>query len=163
MQNVISVLADAPAPVREKRLVLRVLEAWRLACTGDLPPKAGEFGAAELGEDAAHVFTIDLSHPAGPRFTSIGAALLVPGLPETAAELSVADCPKDSVLGITARCWYEIVARGVPVTRGGVGRNAGVPVLYRAIMAPLANELGEIAAIIGAANWRAVEGQDGHA
>jgi hypothetical protein len=50
---------------------------------------------------------------------------------------------------------------GVPVTRGGVGLNEGVSVLYRSILVPLADESGRISVIMGAANWRAVEAQDG--
>jgi len=47
------------------------------------------------------------------------------------------------------------------VTRGGIGQHEGGPVLYRSILVPLANESGQISVIMGAANWRMVEEQDG--
>ncbi|MGH7032518.1 MAG: hypothetical protein ACREFL_02165 [Stellaceae bacterium] len=155
MSPVAPLAAHAPAPVREKRLVLRVLDLWRQACEGDMPPKLGAVGEDDAGEDAPHIFRIDLLDPAGPRFVSIGAALRIGGWPGQGAAL-VASCPEHSVLGLVGRCWPEIVERGVPVTRGGVASNDGVAVLYRSIMAPLADEHGKIAGILGAANWRPV-------
>ena len=155
MSPVAPLAAHAPAPVREKRLVLRVLELWRQACEDDMPPKLGAIGEDDAGEDAPHVFRIDLLDAAGPRFVSIGAALRIPGWPGQGAAL-VASCPEHSVLGLVGRCWPEIVERGVPVTRGGVASNDGVSVLYRSIMAPLADDHGKIAGILGAANWRPV-------
>ena len=155
MSPVAPLAAHAPAPVREKRLVLRVLDLWRQACEGDAPPKLGAIGEADAGEDAPHVFRIDLLDAAGPRFVSIGAALRIAGWPGQDAAL-VASCPEHSVLGLVGRCWPEIVERGVPVTRGGVASNDGASVLYRSIMAPLVDDHGKIAGILGAANWRPV-------
>lgn len=156
MSPVAPLAAHAPAPVREKRLVLRVLDLWRQACEDDMPPKLGAIGEADAGEDAPHVFRIDLLDAAGPRFVSIGAALRIAGWPGQDAAL-VASCPEHTVLGLVGRCWPEIVERGVPVTRGGKGVNNGKPVRYRGTMAPLVDEDGVICAIIGAANWRAIE------
>jgi len=155
MSLVTPLAANSPAPVREKRLVLRVLETWRQACQDDLPPRLGSLTATDTGDDVGHVFMIDLLDQAGPRFTSIGEALRVDGWPADGPAL-VAACPDHSVIGLVGRCWPEIVDRGVPVTRGGVAPNNGISVLYRSIMAPLVDESGQVAAILGAANWRAV-------
>ena len=155
MSPVAPLAVHVPAPIREKRLVLRVLELWRQACAGDLVPRLGAVGEADGGEDAVHMFRIDLLHQAGPRFAYIGEALRIADWPDRSAAL-VAACPEHSVLGLVGRCWPEIVERGVPVTRGGVASNNGVSVLYRSVMAPLADERGRIAGILGAANWRPV-------
>jgi hypothetical protein len=155
MSPVAPVAANSPAPVREKRLVLRVLEIWRQACEDDMAPKADSLGAADTGEDQGHVFMIDLLDKAGPCFTYIGEALRVEGWPAGETAL-VAASPDRSIIGLVGRCWPEIVERGVPVTRGGVAPNDGNSVLYRSIMAPLIGEDGRIARILGAANWRAV-------
>lgn len=155
MSLVTPLAANSPAPVREKRLVLRVLETWRQACRDDLPPRLGSLTVAGTGDDAGHVFMIDLLDQAGPRFTSIGEALRVDGWPADGPAL-VAASPDHSVIGLVGRCWPEIVDRGVPVTRSGVAPNNGISVLYRSIMAPLVDESGRVAAILGAANWRAV-------
>ncbi len=75
--------------------------------------------------------------------------------------MPLADCPVESVLGLSSRNWREIIERRVPVTRGGIGRHEGGPVLYRSIMVPLVDPNGGISLIMGAANWRKVEEQDG--
>jgi len=155
MSPVAPLAARSPAPVREKRLVLRVLELWHQACDGDLLPILGAVGEADAGEDAPHIFRIDLLHAAGPRFAYIGEALRGRGWPQGDTPL-VATAPEQSVLGLVGRCWREIVERGVPVTRGGVASNDGISVLYRSIMAPLADDRGQVAGILGAANWRPV-------
>ncbi len=160
MQNIVPMPSDAPAPVTEKRLVLRILDLWRRFHVGDQMPLASALTAGETGADAEYVYMIDICHIAGPRFTYIGQALQVPDWPGS-KEALIANCPEDSVLGLTSRNWREIVDREVPVTRGGVGRNCGEAVLYRSILVPLADESGRIAVIMGAANWRLVEEQSG--
>ena len=150
------VTAGMPAPRREKRLVLRVLEIWRQARIDDLAPKAGAVKPADAGEDEPFVFMIELYDGAPPRFSYVGDALRPSGFPSSPDPL-LDDCPKASVLHLATRDWLEIVERGVPVTRGGKGVNNGKPVRYRGTMAPLVDEDGVICAIIGAANWRAAE------
>ena len=159
LQNVVPLVA-APAPLTEKRLVLRLLDLWRRAHQEEQMPLASSLTVVDTGADADHVYVIDICHLAGPRFTYIGLALQVPGWPNATDGL-VADCPQDSVLGVTSRHWREIVDREVPVTRGGVGQNRGESVLYRSIMVPLIDESGRISVIMGAANWRLVEAQSG--
>ena len=150
------VTAGMPAPRREKRLVLRVLEIWRQARIDDLAPKAGAVKPADAGEDEPFVFMIELYDGAPPRFSYVGDALRPSGFPSSPDPL-LDDCPKASVLHLATRDWLEIVERGVPVTRGGKGVNNGKPVRYRGTMAPLVDEDGVICAIPGAANWRAIE------
>jgi hypothetical protein len=151
---------EAPAPAKEKRLVLRILELWRDAHDGDELPKIAALTPSDTGDDAPHVYVIDLADPAGPRFTYVGTALQIATWPSAEGAL-VRHCPDDSMLGLTSSHWDEIVERGVPVTRGGLGQHEGGPVLYRSILVPLADKDGRIAAIMGAANWRMVEEQDG--
>jgi hypothetical protein len=147
---------DASPRPREKRLVMRVHEIWRQARGEAMLPLLGTITPADCGEDAPHIFMIDLTPAAGPSFTAIGAALRIGHWPWEEAPL-VAECPDDSVLGSVSRHWPEIVERGVPVTRGGAGVNDGGPVLYRGILMPLGDASGRIVAIMGAANWRAVD------
>jgi len=154
--SALSEASPSPAPRREKRLVLRLLEAWRQARIDDLAPKAGSLGPADTGEDMPHVFTIELSDSAPPRFGFIGDAVRPRRFAADDKPL-VEDCPHDCVLGHVSRYWKEIIERGVPVTRGGNGINDGKPVLYRGLMAPLVDEDGVICTIIGAANWRSVD------
>ncbi len=156
MSSAVSRASGFPAPRREKRLVLRVLEMWRLARIGDLAPKAGTLGPADAGEDAPHIFMIDLFDDGAPRFAHVGEAVRPAGFPST-PEPRLKDCPRSSVLYLVSRHWHEIVERGAPVTRGGEGVNDGKPVQYRGTMAPLVDEDGVICSIIGAANWRVIE------
>jgi hypothetical protein len=156
LTSAVSHSESLPAPRREKRLVLRVLEIWRQARIGDLAPKAGSVRPIDAGEDAPAVFVLDLFDNAPPRFSYIGEAVRPAGFPERANPL-LEECPEDSVLFLVARHWREIIERGVPVTRGGEGVNNGKPVRYRGVMAPLVDEDGVISSILGAANWRVVE------
>lgn len=160
MFEVAPVIDAAPAPVSEKRLVLRILELWRAAQQDDQLPLVASLTPADTGADAEHVYVIDVSDPAGPRLTYVGLALQVASWPSADGVL-VAHCPEDTMLALISRHWDEIVGRGVPVTRGGIGQHAGGPVLYRSIMVPLFDESGRLSVIMGAANWRTVEAQDG--
>lgn len=160
MQNIVPITPEASAAIRESRLALRVLAVWRLASAEDELPRAGMLSAADTGEDAAHIFMIEVPRQGGARFSHIGEAVRVAGWPNDAVPL-VADCPDDSVLGLVARHWREIVERRVPVTRGGAGVNDGEPVLYRGVLMPLVDADGRISLIMGAANWRAVEESHG--
>jgi hypothetical protein len=162
LRYVVPIASEAPATVRESRLVLRVLAVWRYARSDDGPPRAGSLHVGDMGDDADHIFVIDVTHAAGPCFTHIGAAVCVADWPGERVPL-VADCPEDSVLGLVAHQWREIADRGVPVTRGGSGVNDGEAVLYRGILMPLVDETGRISTIMGAANWRAVEESHGAA
>lgn len=136
-----------------------MLDLWRHARHDDHLPAIDALTVADTGDDADHVYTIDCADPAAARFVHVGAALRVPGW--SADNALVAACPENSVLGLTSRHWHEIIERGVPVTRGGVGRQDGHPVLYRSIMVPLVDRNGKIGVILGAVNWRTVEEQDG--
>ncbi len=160
MSHVIPFAANSPAPAAEKRLVLRILDLWRHAHQTDELPPAASLSAADTGADMDHVYMIDVAHPGGPCFTHIGEALRTGDWPRK-TEALLADCPEGSVLGLSSRNWREIVDRRVPVTRGGIGRHQGGPVLYRSIMMPLADQSGGISVIMGAVNWRKVEEQDG--
>lgn len=60
MPNLATNAATAPVVVREKRLVLRILGIWREARGDDLLPFADALGVADMGEDADHVFMMDL-------------------------------------------------------------------------------------------------------
>jgi hypothetical protein len=152
-------ISPLDAPVREKRLVNRVLEVWRQARGDDPMPLVGSLPIAEFGADAERIFIIDLLHAKGPCFSYIGAAVRAAAW-RGEEEALVAACPEDSVLGLVSRQWREVADRGVPITRGDSGINDGGPVLYRGILMPLANTSGQIVAIIGAANWRAVKESD---
>lgn len=162
MENLVPSAPETPAVIRESRLVLRVLTVWRLASAEDELPRAGALSAADMAEDADHIFTIDVPHKGSARFREIGMAVRVSGWPSGETAL-VADCPDDSVLGLVTRHWREIVERRVPVTRGGTGINDGEPVLYRGVLMPLVDASGRISVIMGAANWRAVQESHGAA
>lgn len=159
LHEIFPVAAEASAPVREKRLVNRVLEVWRQARGDDPMPLVGSLAIAGFGEDADRIFIIDLLRAKGPCFSYIGAAVRVAAW-RCDEEPMVAACPEDSVLGLVSRQWREVVDRGVPITRGDAGVNDGSPVLFRGILMPLASENGQIVAIMGAANWRAVKESD---
>jgi hypothetical protein len=160
--TVVPFAANSSMPAAEKRLVLRILDLWRRAHQAEELPPAAALSASDIGDDMDHVYIIDVANAAGPRFTHVGEAFKTALWPAEDQAL-LADCPPESVLGLSSRNWREIVERRVPVTRGGIGRHEGGPVLYRSIMMPLVDQSGDVSVILGAANWRKVEEQDGHA
>jgi len=160
-QGAIATSVAQSAPLAEQRLVLRILTLWRAAHIGETLPQPAAMTVAATGDDAHNVYLLEIGAAEEARFAYIGETLLPRPWRGVEASRSVADCPRDTILGLASTHWHEIVERRVPVTRGGIGWHNAAPVLYRAIMVPLFDAGGTISAIMGAVNWRPVEVQDG--
>jgi hypothetical protein len=144
----------------EKRLVFRVLAHWRELRAERPMPAPREMTAADLGADEAFSFALSIPTEGGaPRFTHIGAVF-----GETVDDLlgrALADCPPETVLAAATSCMGELLDRRVPICIGGLARHMGRPVLFRSILLPLSSDEQRIDAVVGAANFRMIEGSVG--
>lgn len=150
-------MADASG---EKRLVFRVLAYWRELRAERPMPAPQEMTAAGLGEDEAFSFRLSIPADGGaPRFTHIGTVF--GDVREDLIGHALADCSPDTVLAAATSCMNELLDRRVPICIGGLARHMGRPVLFRSILLPLSSDEQRIDAVVGAANFRMIEGSVG--
>jgi hypothetical protein len=142
---------------QEKRLVLRVLGAWKeLASEGALPLRRS-FTPELFGSDWQHCFIVDATLGAAlARFEQVGAALEVEGW-SPAAGRAVAECPAASLLHAASAYLGRVVDKRVPISLGGAGENGGRAILYRSILLPLSSDGTRVDYLLGAANSRDAE------
>jgi hypothetical protein len=139
----------------EQRLVMRVLAQWRALTDGRGLPRRAQIDPRAFGEDWRHCLLIDLDPQAErSRLAFVGESLHDPSWP-TFERQSIADCQKDSLLHVATSYIARVVAKGVPISSGGVGIHHGMPIVYRSILLPL-SEGGKIDGLLGAANYREI-------
>ena len=140
----------------EHRLVMRVLARWRALADGRGLPRRAQIDPRAFGEDWRHCLLIDLDPKAErSRLAFVGESLRDPSWP-TFERQSIADCQKDSLLHVATSYVARVVAKGVPISSGGVGIHHGVPIVYRSILLPLSEGGGKIDGLLGAANYREI-------
>jgi hypothetical protein len=142
----------------EKRLVFRVLDCWRERRGGRTMPREYELAPADLGPDAPYCFGLTLASAQEAWFTYVGAAFA-----ESRALLGCASstCAQENLLAAATIPLKEVVERAVPICIGGLSRHLGRPVLFRSILLPLASATGAVSDVVGAANFRVIEGSVG--
>jgi hypothetical protein len=141
---------------KERRLVHRLLIHWReLAPEEVLPPRA-RVNPDEIGDMWRYCFTLDIGAVAAV-FAHLGEAHVahlgfdLTGKPAAAAK-------KGTLLGNALDRLDDVLLRRIPITRQGTFTGAdGMPVPYRSILLPLADDGNEINGILGAANCRLPE------
>jgi hypothetical protein len=146
-----------PAPHQhEHRLIMRVLAHWRALADGRGPPRRSQIDPRAFGEDWRHCLLIDLDPRAEcSRLSFVGESLRDPSWP-TFERQSIADCQKDSLLHVATSYVARVVAKGVPISSGGIGIHYGMPIVYRSILLPLSEGGGKIDGMLGAANYREI-------
>ncbi|MBX6370422.1 MAG: hypothetical protein IRZ04_20830 [Rhodospirillales bacterium] len=149
-----------PDLATEKRLVFRILECWRELRADRAMPTPEEMTLEMLGRDRKSCFALSLSPPGDvPRFTFIGPDFVEDGQDLVGQPRSA--CSIETVLGAATSCLDEVLARRIPVCIGGLARHTRRPVLFRSILLPLSSDGQRIDALIGAANFRTIEGSVG--
>jgi hypothetical protein len=139
---------------REQRLVLRVLAQWRSLCRANVLPRRSQIDPLLFAQDWANCLLIDVDPmPERSRFAFVGANLRDPNWP-TLERQSLAECQDTTLLHATTHYLARVIAKGVPISTGGVGIHLGVPIVYRSILLPLAEGGGRIDGLLGAANYR---------
>ena len=141
---------------REQRLVLRVLAQWRGLCDGATLPRRSQIDPLLFTQDWANCLLIDVDpKPERSRVAFAGANLRDPNWP-TLERQSLDECQENTLLHVATHYLARIIAKGVPISRGGVGIHLGVPIVYRSILLPLAENGGRIDGVLGAANFREI-------
>lgn len=150
----------------ERRLTSRVLLHWRDACGDRLMPRRDEIVPSAFADDWKSCFVLDLdeAHASGSVSNAVFAyvgdafATLSGGGPEpTGRTLSkLGTSAGEALLAAAGRHAGFVLERRVPCSHGGDIRTEGRMFLYRSILLPLSDAVGNITALLGAANCRAV-------
>jgi len=143
-----------PGGEQERRLVLRVLSRWQEACgeERDWPTRA-DIDPAQFGADWRNCFILALPEGGEPFYLYSGEAFAGPGWAEAAGR-RVSEFPDGTLLSAAARFVPRVIARGIPMSKGGPGENFGRRILYRSILLPLSQDGTRIDTLLGAANFR---------
>lgn len=142
--------------IREQRLVLRVLARWRSLCRGGALPRRAQIDPQFFGQDWANCLLIDVDPKLEcSRFAAVGDALRDPSWP-TLDRQSLSECQESTLLYVATSYAARVIAKGVPISTGGVGIHEGQPIVYRSILLPLAESEGRIDGLLGAANFREI-------
>ncbi len=144
------------AETREQRLVLRVLSRWRSLCRGSTLPRRSQIDPQLFGQDWANCLLIDIDpRLERSRFAAVGENLRDPNWP-TLERQSLAECQESTLLYVATSYAGRVLAKGVPISIGGIGIHLGLPIVYRSILLPLAEGEGRIDGMLGAANFREI-------
>ncbi len=141
---------------REQRLVLRVLAQWRSLCRDGALPRRAQIDPQLFGQDWANCLLIDVDpRLERSRFAYVGEHLRDPSWP-TLDRQSLAECQESTLLYVATTYASRVLAKGVPISTGGVGIHQGDPIVYRSILLPLAESGQRIDGMLGAANFREI-------
>jgi len=144
------------AQTREQRLVLRVLAHWRSLCRGGALPRRSQIDPQLFGQDWANCLLVDVDPKLErSRFAAVGENLRDPSWP-TLDRQSLSECQESTLLYVATSYAARVLAKGVPISTGGVGIHLGQPIVYRSILLPLAEGEGRIDGMLGAANFREI-------
>ena len=102
-------------------------------------------------------FVLDIvGHEENPIVRTVGTELQK-YLPQTVRNCQLSDVPAASLIEHAASYYYEILDRGVPISRGGeFVKYDGTKVLYRSIILPMSDDGTTVSGLFGAANCREV-------
>lgn len=140
-------------------MVLRLLEFWR-AVKGEASfPAPAQLDETAMPEIYPYCLVLDVSdNPTDPVVAAAGRAIssfagsTLKGLPVSRLEPGTLPFQAVTYLG-------EVLRKRVPVSRGGsYVDEQGVTILYRSIVAPLAEDGETITSLLAAANCREVAG-----
>ncbi len=138
-----------------RRMVHRLLEHWRDAQGDGRFPSLNAVLARGLGDILPSIFVLTVPADAGePAFARVG-KLFAGDVSGDLTGRPVSAVPEGTLLEQAVGIYDEVLARKVPITRGGEFEHVqGGTVLYRSIILPLSEGQGTIDSLLGAANSR---------
>jgi hypothetical protein len=138
----------------ERRLVYRMMSAWDRSRHMGTYPRPERFSADILGDDWRDCFLLVLETPrAGSRLRHAGDRLHR-GYPRP---LLLSSVRRHTLLGAALASLDEVLARSIPVSRGGQIDTGTSRLLYRAVLMPVATDGERIDHVLGAVNGRETE------
>jgi hypothetical protein len=143
----------------ERRLVLRLLSYWRDLCGARTYPSFADVDPASIPDMWTWAFVIEVvGHENDPVFRHVGDSLAAHApMPIVGARLSA--LPRDTLVSHAVSYVQAVIAKGVPISRGGEFRRDNMRVLYRSILLPMSDDGTTISGLLGAANCREVPGE----
>ena len=142
--------------MRERRLVLRVLNHWHELRGARSFAARREIDPAVLGDDRRYCCVLELDGDSDPTFAYIGAAFETAHVPSEVRRAS--NCRPGSFLRLATDFFPRVLEKRIPVSIGGEATSDGRPILFRAILLPLSNDGIRIDSLLGAANCRLSSG-----
>ena len=142
----------------ERRLVLRLLSHWRSLCGDRQFPSFKEVDPADIPDIWAHSFVLEILDGEDEHvFRAVGDELSAStDFPFIGCRVS--DAPANTLPAVSVAYIDEVLAKGVPISRGGEFYKAdGTKVLYRSIILPMSDDGETISGLLGAANCREVQ------
>lgn len=145
-----------PMKDREQRLTMRILSTWRTLCRGSHPPRRAQIDPMLFGSDWANCMLIDIDPELDrSRLAYVGSKLRDPSWPPLDRQ-TLAECEAGTLLHAMMSSAPRILAKGLPMSSGGVVNYEGEPVVYRSILLPIAESSGRIDGLLAAASFRVI-------
>jgi hypothetical protein len=141
---------------REQRLTMRVLSTWRTLCRGTQPPRRAQIDPMLFGSDWANCMMIDIDPELDrSRLAYVGSKLRDPSWPPLDRQ-TMSECESGTLLHAMLTCAPRILAKGLPMSTGGVVTSEGEPVVYRSILLPIGETSARVDGLLAAASFRVI-------
>jgi hypothetical protein len=138
----------------ERRLTMRILQIWKgLAHPPDLPRRS-QIDPRLFGADWGNCLLIDVDpKPEQSRIAFVGDRLRDTAWPPFDRQC-LSECVSGTLLHLATSKLPLVLENMAPVSFGGPAVHGETPILYRAILLPLAEQGSVIDGILGAVNYR---------
>ncbi len=145
---------DAPNGM-ERGLVLRLLSHWRELVGERQYPSFSELDPESIPDIWSYSFVLDIAGHADDPIFRVAGPKYAAYLPIDLRNLPISKAPRDSLIEKSVAFAQEIIAKQVPISRGGeFMKPGGGTVLYRGIILPMSDDGITVSRLLGAANCR---------
>lgn len=139
----------------EQRLVSRVFRHWTRWSAAKRFPSKDDIDVSLLGDDGENCLLVQLAPDLDQStLVAVGENLLQPG--DSLDGSPIAACPKSTIVGAMLKYLPRFRPDGGPLSVAGSATHLDEPVLFRAVLLPLADDGVSIDHVLGAANFRAL-------
>jgi hypothetical protein len=139
--------------LEERRLIMRVYDAWQGLAANGLPRSAALDSIRDsAGWDQCLILALDPLFSRS-RFSHVGCALRAAAGFDGA---SLADCAPGSLLDLVTRRVPQILQRKTPLGFGGSLQREDGDLLYRTVLLPLSEDGTRVDSVLGAIAFRTV-------
>ena len=141
----------------ERRLVLQLLSYWREICGERRYPSFSDLNPDAISDIWPSCFAMEVgAELPNAVFRAIGEAYASHSS-VSLDNLRASDVPDGNLVIHSIEFLAEVMAKGVPVSRGGeFVTDEGATVLFRSIMLPMSDDGETVSGVLGAANCRMI-------